>query len=217
MQQIIDIQKFKTRAVQWTNYEHEYSKDLERNDWNKSEIYVHKNCRSSFFQDNFMENKDVNIFSFYNSDVDKTVFNESTSSSSICSTIPRGTKRTSLAYTFSIDEKHCVIFNKAQHNSETWVPLALRTMDLKKHRDDLHETEKTLRLIRFIKKRGLNMLMWESASFCCWTQFQPSLLLMFLIMQNVTTPSGHPRRKLRQKTSQRTQNIYMSFSVWLKI
>ena len=167
MQQIIDIQKFKTRAVQWTNYEHEYSKDLERNDWNKSEIYVHKNCRSSFFQDTFIENKDVNILSFYNSDVEKTVFNESTSSSSICSTIPRRTKRTSLAYTFSIDEKHCVIFNKAQHNSETWVPLALRTMDLKKHRDDLHETEKTLRLIRFIKKRGLNMLMWESASFCC--------------------------------------------------
>ena len=36
-----------------------------------------------------MENKDVKILSFDNSDVDTTVFNESTSSSSICTTMPR--------------------------------------------------------------------------------------------------------------------------------
>ena len=97
LQQIIDIQKFKTRAVKWTNYEHEYSRVLERNDWNKSEIYIHKNCRSSFFLDTFMENKDVKILSIDNLHVYTIVFNESTlSSSSICSTMPRRSKRTSL-------------------------------------------------------------------------------------------------------------------------
>ena len=111
LQQIIDIQKFKTRDVQWTNYEHEYSKVFERNDWNKSEIYVHKNCRSSFFQDTFMENKDVKILSIDNSHVYTTVFNES--SSSICSTMPRRSKRTSLGETFSLDEKHCVIATRS--------------------------------------------------------------------------------------------------------
>ena len=50
LQKITDIEKFKTRAVQWTNYEHECSTVLERNDWSKSEIYVHKNCRSSFLR-----------------------------------------------------------------------------------------------------------------------------------------------------------------------
>ena len=111
LQQIIDIQKFKTRDVQWTNYEHEYSKVFEINDWNKSEIYVHKNCRSSFFQDTFMENKDVKILSIDNSHVYTTVFNES--SSSICSTMPRRSKRTSLGETFSLDEKHCVIATRS--------------------------------------------------------------------------------------------------------
>ena len=54
LQQITDIENFKTKAVQWTNYEHEYSTVLERNDWSKSEIYVHKNYRSSFFKDTFL-------------------------------------------------------------------------------------------------------------------------------------------------------------------
>ena len=144
LQQITDIEKFKTRAVQWTNYEHEYSTVLERNDWSKSEIYVHKNCRSLFSKDTFMENKGVKILSFNNSDVDTTVFNESTSSSSLCSTMPRRSKRTSLGYTSSLDEKHCAICNKVQYDAKTRAALLLRTMNLKKHGDDLHETEKTL-------------------------------------------------------------------------
>ena len=61
-----------------------------------------------------MENKDVKILSFDNSDVDATAFNESKSSSSICTTMSRGSKRTSLSYTSSLDEKHSVIFNKVQ-------------------------------------------------------------------------------------------------------
>ena len=63
-----------------------------------------------------MENKDVKILSFDNSDVDATAFNESksSSSSSICTTMSRGSKRTSLSYTSSLDEKHSVIFNKVQ-------------------------------------------------------------------------------------------------------
>ena len=147
LQQTTDIEKFKTRAVQWTNYEHEYSTILERNNWIKLEIYVYQNCRSSFFKDTFMENKDVKILSFDNSDVDTTVFNESTSSSSICSTMPRRSKRTSLGYTSSLDEKHCVIYNKVQYDARA--PLPLWTTDLKKHGVDLHEAEKTL--IEFAK------------------------------------------------------------------
>ena len=50
-----------------------------------------------------MENKDVKILSFDNSDVDTTVFNESTSSSSICSTMPRWSKRTSVGYISSLE------------------------------------------------------------------------------------------------------------------
>ena len=50
-----------------------------------------------------MENKDVKILSFDNSDVDTAVFNESTSSS-ICSTMPRWSKRISLGYTSSSDK-----------------------------------------------------------------------------------------------------------------
>ena len=62
-----------------------------------------------------MENKDVKILSFDNSDVDATAFNESkSSSSSICTTMSRGSKRTSLSCTSSLDEKHSVIFNKVQ-------------------------------------------------------------------------------------------------------
>ena len=80
LQQITYIGKFKTRAVQWTNYEHEHNTVLERNDWSKSELYVDKNCRSSFFNDTFMENKDVKILSFDDLDVDTTVLNEATSS-----------------------------------------------------------------------------------------------------------------------------------------
>ena len=94
-----------------------------------------------------MENKDVKILSFDNSDVDTTVFNESTSSSSICSTMPRRSKRTSLGYTSSLDEKHCVIYSKVQYDARA--PLPLRTTDLKKHGVDLHEAEKTL--IEFAK------------------------------------------------------------------
>ena len=45
LQQITDIETFKTRAVQWINYTHEYSTVLERNDWSKSEIYLRKICR----------------------------------------------------------------------------------------------------------------------------------------------------------------------------
>ena len=45
LQQITDIETFKTRAVQWTNYKQEHSTVLERNDWSKSEIYLHKICR----------------------------------------------------------------------------------------------------------------------------------------------------------------------------
>ena len=97
-----------------------------------------------------MQNKDVKILSFDNSDVDTTVFNESTSSSSsICSTMARRSKRTSLGYTSSLDEKRCVICNKVQYDAKTRAPLPLRTMDLKKHEDDLHEAEKTL--IQFAK------------------------------------------------------------------
>ena len=91
-----------------------------------------------------MEKKDVKIFSFDNSDVDATVFNESKSSSSICTTMPRGSKRTSLSYASSQDEKHCVICNKVQYKAKTRAPLPPRTMDLRKHRDDLHEAVKTL-------------------------------------------------------------------------
>ena len=98
-----------------------------------------------FFKDTFMQNKDVKILSFDNSDVDTTVFNESTSSSSsICSTMPRRSKRTSLGYTSSLDEKRCVICNKVKYDAKTQAPLPLRTIDLKKHEDNLHEAEKTL-------------------------------------------------------------------------
>ena len=97
-----------------------------------------------FFKDTFMQNKDVKILSFDNSDVDTTVFNESTSSSSsICSTMARRSKRTSLGYTSSLDEKRCVICNKVQYKATTRAPLLLRTLDLKKHGDDLNEAEKT--------------------------------------------------------------------------
>ena len=95
-----------------------------------------------------MENKDVNIFSFDNSDVDTTVFSESTSSS-ICSKMPRRSKRTSLGYTSSLNEKHCVICNKVQYDAKTQAPLPLWTTDLKRHGDDLYETKKTL--IEFAK------------------------------------------------------------------
>ena len=94
-----------------------------------------------------MENKDVKILSFDNSDVDTTVFNVSTSSSSsICSIMPRRSKRTSLGYTSSLDEKHCAICNKVRYDAKTRAPLPHRTMDLKKHGDDLHEAKKTDRV-----------------------------------------------------------------------
>ena len=105
LQQITDIETFKTRAVQWINYEHEYSTVLERNDWRKSEIYTHKNCKPSFFKDTVMGNKDVTILSFDNLDVDTTVSNESISSSSspsIFSTMPRRSKVISLGYPSSL-------------------------------------------------------------------------------------------------------------------
>ena len=114
-----------------------------------------------------MENKDVNIFSFDNSDVDTTVFSESTSSS-ICSTMPRRSKRTSLGYTSSLNEKHCVICNKVQYDAKTQAPLPLWTMDLKRHGDDLYETKKTLiEFAKIHKEKGLNMLMLGSIFFCC--------------------------------------------------
>ena len=100
-----------------------------------------------FFKDTFMQNKDVKILSFDNSDVDTTVFSESTSLSSISSAMPRRSKRTSLGYTSSLDEKHCVICNKVQDDAKTWAPLPLRTMDLKKHGDDLHEAKKSFDLV----------------------------------------------------------------------
>ena len=145
LQQKTDIETFKTRAVQWTNYEHEYSTVLERNDWSKSEIYTHMNCKSSFFKGTVLGNKDVKILSFDNLDVDTTVSNESISSPSpsICSIMPGRSKVISLGYTSSLDEKYCVICNKVQYKATTRAPLLLRTLDLKKHGDDLNEAEKT--------------------------------------------------------------------------
>ena len=58
--------------------------------------------------------------------------------------MPKRSKRTSLGYTSSLDEKHCVICNKVQYDAKTRASLLLWTMDLKNHGDDLHETEKTL-------------------------------------------------------------------------
>ena len=209
LQQTTDIEKFKTRAVQWTNYEHEYSTILERNDWTKLEIYVYQNCRSSFFKDTFMENKDVKILSFDNSDVDTTVFNESTSSSSsICSTMPKRSKRTSLGYTSSLDEKHCVICNKVQYDAKTRAPLPLRTKDLKKHGDDLHGDEKTLiEFAKIHKEKG--------------TKYADAGERILLSLNTISTLFASdvayhakcyhtfrsPRGKLSQKTSQRTQKI----------
>ena len=48
-----------------------------------------------------------------------------------------------------LDEKYSVICNKVQYDAKTQTQLPLWTMDLKKHRDDLHEVEKTF--IEFAK------------------------------------------------------------------
>ena len=103
------------------------------------------NCKSSFFKDTVLGNKDVKILSFDNLDVDTTVSNESISSPSpsICSIMPGRSKVISLGYTSSLDEKYCVICNKVQYKATTRAPLLLRTLDLKKHGDDLNEAEKT--------------------------------------------------------------------------
>ena len=77
-------------------------------------------------------------------------------------------------------------------------------MDLKKHGDDLHEAEKTLTgFAKIHKEKGTKYAdAWEYPFVA--EQFQPSLLLMLLIIQNAL---GHPCRKLSQKTSQRTKKI----------
>ena len=69
--------------------------------------------------------------------------------------MPRQSKRTSLGYISSLDEKHCVVCSKVKYDAKTRALLPLQTMDLKKYGYDLHEAEKpSIHFSKIHKEKG---------------------------------------------------------------
>ena len=59
IEEIKDLAKFKMFAINWMQYEHEYSSVYNKHVWSsievsKKHLYAHKNCRGKFLKHTFM-------------------------------------------------------------------------------------------------------------------------------------------------------------------
>ena len=59
IEEIKDLAKFKMFAINWMQYEHEYSSVYNKHDWSsievsKKRLYAHKNCKGKFLKHIFM-------------------------------------------------------------------------------------------------------------------------------------------------------------------
>ena len=144
MQQITKSKRteLKNRAELWTKYDHHYNLVLSKVDWGKENLYIHKNCRTSFFKEATMSRcQEI-----------RTTIDEPTASADSAPSLPtksktisqtRQSSRLTLSYSSTKENPSCIICFKEKYDDHHHkIPVA--TMDRKKSQDDLHEVEKTM-------------------------------------------------------------------------
>ena len=137
MQDVTDVEKFKSRAELWTNYEHDYSSVLSKVDWTSKSLNVHKNCRSAFFKEAVMSRQ-------------KKISTETAEDPEELPDLdeaPQSTRRSSRhqqAYSSTLDSASCIICRKTKYDSTTRNKIPVSTMDRKRTESTLHEIERTM-------------------------------------------------------------------------
>ena len=145
-EKILDINKFKVKALEWCKFDHEYNSIYGKLDWAfTQEVFAHKKCKSIFFKETFMSCQKLKI-SEVQVDIDSSPNNAIECIEVQQQFLPRKSARKENIYHSSPKDIKCIICAEVKKD-KTGKVIPIKTITFRNIGETVHAAEK--RLVEF--------------------------------------------------------------------